>query len=94
MPEDKSKAVHGDVIEIPQEFMVLKDKYTMELNEALINYGITRKHGSINFTKDLDQHIKDIAHVKSWLAEIELQIKTISETQIIQPTNGEKTDDS
>lgn len=92
MPDNKSKAVHGDVIEIPQEFLVLKDKYSLELNEALINYGITRKHGSVNFTKDLDKHIKDIAHVKSWLAEIELQIKTISE-QKIKPTTGE-TDDS
>mgnify|MGYP003133839510 CR=1 FL=1 len=73
--------VQGDVIEIPQEFLVLKDKYNQKLNEALINYGITRKHGSVNFMKDLDKHIKDIAHIKSWIKEIDTQIQAIKQQQ-------------
>tara|TARA_R110000782_G_scaffold25699_8_gene66523 strand:+ start:2442 stop:2708 length:267 start_codon:yes stop_codon:yes gene_type:complete len=84
-----NEEVMGDVIEIPSEFLVLRDKYILELNESLISYGVLRKHGSSDFINDLDKHIKDIAHAKSWVAEINDQIETIKQQQ----PKG-KTDDS
>jgi len=66
----------GDVINIPKELILLKNKYTTQLASRTLDMSILRSAGSENFMEDLDKCIKDIAHCKQWLGELETVIES------------------
>jgi hypothetical protein len=78
----------GDVIEVPQEFLLLKNKYQNQLLSARLNVGVIRGSGSSDYMSDMDKYIKEITHIKLYLSELDETIKSFKQTK------GDKTDDS
>jgi len=76
--------VQGDVIQIPQEFILLKDQYMVELSKKLISLTMVRKQPSADYIDNLDTHMGDLADIKSKIREIDEMIESIKNQQ--QPT--------
>ena len=60
----QDKEVQGDVIQIPQEFILLKDQYMIELNKKLISLTMLRKQPGMDYMEYLDHHMQDLASIK------------------------------
>lgn len=73
--------VPGDYINVPKEFLLLKNKYTTELASRTLDMSVLRSTGSENFMADIDKCIKDIAHCKQWLGELQAMIESFRDTK-------------
>lgn len=80
----QDKEVQGDVIQIPQEFILLKEQYMIELSKKLISLNMVRKQPSVDYIESLDTHMGDLADIKSKIREIDEMIENIKNQQ--QPT--------
>lgn len=76
--------VQGDVIQIPQEFILLKDQYMVELSKKLISLTMLRKQPSMDYLDNLDNHMEDLASIKGKIREVDEMINSIKNQQ--QPT--------
>lgn len=76
--------VQGDVIQIPQEFVLLKEEYILKLSKRLISLSMVRKHPSADYIEILDDHIDSIVGIKNKIKEIDEMIESIKQQQ--QPT--------
>jgi hypothetical protein len=76
--------VQGDVIQIPQEFILLKDQYMVELSKKLISLTMLRKQPGMDYLDNLDNHMEDLASIKGKIREVDEMINSIKNQQ--QPT--------
>ena len=76
--------VQGDVIQIPQEFILLKDQYMVELSKKLISLTMLRKQPGMDYLDNLDNHMEDLASIKGKIREVDEMINSIKNKQ--QPT--------
>lgn len=83
--------IQGDVIQIPQEFVLLKEQYMLELSKKLISLTMVRKQPSADYIDIIDAHMGDVAAIKSKINEVNEMIANIKNQQ--QPTGVEKNDD-
>tara|TARA_R110002050_G_scaffold56409_1_gene126746 strand:- start:2815 stop:3078 length:264 start_codon:yes stop_codon:yes gene_type:complete len=80
----QDKEVQGDVIQIPQEFVLLKEEYILKLSKRLISLSMVRKHPGADYIEILDDHIDSIVGIKNKIKEVDEMIESIKQQQ--QPT--------
>lgn len=80
----QDKEIQGDVIQIPQEFILLKDQYMIELSKKLISLTMLRKQPGMDYLDNLDNHMEDLASIKGKIREVDEMIESIKNQQ--QPT--------
>ena len=80
----QDKEVQGDVIQIPQEFTLLRDQYMVELSKKLISLTMLRKQPGMDYMEYLDHHMQDLASIKGKIREVDEMINSIKNQQ--QPT--------
>ena len=90
MAQSKESPVQGDVIEIPQEFLLLKEQYMVELSKKLISLSIVRKQPTPDYIDVIDSHIDSIVDIKNKIKEIDEMIATIQQQP--QPTGVDQND--
>ena len=78
--------VQGDVIQIPQEFILIKEQYMLELSAKLISLTMLRKQPSMDYLDNLDSHMADLASIKIKIREVDEIIDSIKNQQ---QTTGE-----
>ena len=83
---DMVDEVQGDVIQIPQEFILIKEQYMLELSAKLISLTMLRKQPSMDYLDNLDSHMADLASIKSKIREVDEMIDSIKNQQ---QTTGE-----
>mgnify|MGYP003122619768 CR=1 FL=1 len=77
----QNEEVMGDVVELPQEFLILRDDYTIQLNKRLVSLNMVRRQGGNNFIEIIDEHMHDIAGIKAKIKEVDSMMDIIKKSK-------------